>query len=610
LEHVVKICGTLHLFCFTPRFLKRISVLASLAPNHPRLLLTDDGLERLRSDLPGDPVLQRYANDVLAQAEQNCIAPPLRDERTPTMIQTSRECLERIYSLALAWRLTRQQRFAAAAIDNLETVCDFRDWNPSHFLDTAEMTHAVAVGYDWLFDVLNPGTRARIHEALLSKGLEPGVRIYDAGTEWWIDSRFNWNLVCNGGLSIGALALDDLPRRTDVAKAVAERAVAALRIALASYKEDGAWPEGPVCWQLATRYVAYALGALSTALGDCRSLDTMPGLAETGHFPIYLAGPTGQYLNYADSAEKSLLGSLPCSFWLSRTYDDASFAAEEHVRLAHRPARPEHLVWYVPPTVRPALKLDRVFRGIVDVAVMRSSWDDPNALFIGIQSGSHHIGHGHLDAGNFELDALGVRWARDLGADNYGLHGYWAGQEGGRHWTYFRLSSTSHNLVTLDSQDYELGAHGKLPNLRSQQLSASMVFELDGAWPDRAERLRRGIAMVAARTAVLVQDEVELSRSAEIAWGMTTDAEIELVTERWARLSLGGRRLNAQILSSEARFAVESPEREPPESRNSGVRRLVARVTAAPGPLRIAILLAPADGIAAAKIPIQPLAEW
>ena len=91
---------------------------------------------------------------------------------------------------------------------------------------------------------------------------------------------------------------------------------------------------------------------------------------------------------------------------------------------------------------------------------------------------------------------------------------------------------------------------------------------------------------------------------------MMTDAENELVTEWWARLSLGGRRLNAQILSSEARFAVESPEREPPESRNSGVRRLVARVTAAPGPLRIAILLAPADGIAAPKISIQPLAEW
>lgn len=91
---------------------------------------------------------------------------------------------------------------------------------------------------------------------------------------------------------------------------------------------------------------------------------------------------------------------------------------------------------------------------------------------------------------------------------------------------------------------------------------------------------------------------------------MTTDAKIDIVTERWAKLSLGGRRLNAQILSSEARLAVESAESEPPESRNAGVRRLVARITAAPGPLRIAILLAPADRIAAAKIPIRPLAEW
>lgn len=112
---------------------------------------------------------------------------------------------------------------------------------------------------------------------------------------------------------------------------------------------------------------------------------------------------------------------------------------------------------------------------------MRRSWDDPNALFIGIQSGSHHVDHGHLNTGNFELDALGVRWARDLGANYYGLPGYWAGQEGGRRWTHFRLNSTSHNLVTFDGQDYELGAYGKIltcdhSSFRPRSCSISMAL--------------------------------------------------------------------------------------------------------------------------------------
>jgi hypothetical protein len=289
-------------------------VLSTLNPDHPRLLLTNDGLDRLRKDMASDPVLRRYTADVVTRAERDCTAPRLRDKRTPTLIKTSRDCLQRIYNLALAWRLTRQRRFAAAAIDNLETVCAFRDWNPSHFLDTAEMTHAVAVGYDWLFDELDPGARASIREGLVRNGLETGARIYDAGEAWWIESRFNWSLVCNGGLLIGALAIGDVSERggtvptrigtgpghyADLASDVARRAIAALRIALASYSKDGAWAEGPVYWHLATRYVAYALSSMATALGDCQSLDAMPGLAETGHFPVTLTGPTGQYLNFA-----------------------------------------------------------------------------------------------------------------------------------------------------------------------------------------------------------------------------------------------------------------------------------------------------------------------
>ena len=30
----------------------------------------------------------------------------------------------------------------------------FEDWNPSHFLDVAEMTAGLAIGYDWLYDEL------------------------------------------------------------------------------------------------------------------------------------------------------------------------------------------------------------------------------------------------------------------------------------------------------------------------------------------------------------------------------------------------------------------------------------------------------------------------
>ena len=53
----------------------------------------------------------------------------------------------------------------------------FEDWHPPHFLDTAEMTNAVAIGYDWLYDVLTPEQRATLKTAIIEKGLKPGLKV-------------------------------------------------------------------------------------------------------------------------------------------------------------------------------------------------------------------------------------------------------------------------------------------------------------------------------------------------------------------------------------------------------------------------------------------------
>lgn len=54
-------------------------------------------------------------------------------------------------------------------------------------------------------------------------------------------------------------------------------------------------------------------------------------------------------------------------------------------------------------------------------AVLRSSWNDKRATYVGIKAGSANNGHGHMDIGSFILEANGVRWAVDLGRDGYTL---------------------------------------------------------------------------------------------------------------------------------------------------------------------------------------------
>ena len=51
--------------------------------------------------------------------------------------------------------------------------------------------------------------------------------------------------------------------------------------------------------------------------------------------------------------------------------------------------------------------------------MMRSSWTNPKALFLGFKLGSPSVEHGHMDVGSFVFDSDGVRWAMDFGQQEY-----------------------------------------------------------------------------------------------------------------------------------------------------------------------------------------------
>ena len=96
--------------------------------------------------------------------------------------------MQRVYTLALLYRLDGEQRYAERAWQELAAAASFPDWNPRHFLDTAEMTHAFAIGYDWLYDVWTPEQRATLRQAMVEKGLKPALKLYRAHSSWTTDA--------------------------------------------------------------------------------------------------------------------------------------------------------------------------------------------------------------------------------------------------------------------------------------------------------------------------------------------------------------------------------------------------------------------------------------
>ncbi len=447
--------------------------------------MTEERLNDLKTQAETDPVLQLYIRQVIEQADEIANKEPL-EHKIPDGIRllgVSRDCVDRVYKLGVAWRWTGERKYLEAGIDAIFRASQFKDWNPSHFLDTAEMSHAVGLGYDWFFYELTDEQRETIKSGLIRNGLQVGIDAYGGEDPleprrgrrygWWKDCDHNWNQVCNCGLITGALAIAETD--PDYARQIIPAAIASLPKALTMYGPDGAWAEGPGYWGYATRYTAYGFTALRTALDTDYGLLDIEGISEAGFAPIHTTGPTGLYLNYADSGERNARRPMFQVFWLADVFKSDFMAANEHDLIADHRATAQHIVWYVPKpsTTQDSPALDKQFRGPVEVALMRSSWDNPDALFVGFKAGYNQANHAHLDLGNFELDALGIRWVRDLGSDQYNLPNYWDGGQGGARWDYWRLGTHSHNVITIAEKNQDALATSKMIRFSSRKTQSA-----------------------------------------------------------------------------------------------------------------------------------------
>jgi hypothetical protein len=570
--------------------------LKNLRPGHPRLIALDSDIQRVRATIEADAVARQWHAELRARATEVLDQPPVEYKLIgPRLLSVSRQALSRIFTLALLYRVDGDREYADRAIRELMTICAFTDWHPPHFLDTAEMTHAAAIGYDWLYDLLTPEQRATVKQAIIEKGIEPAMELYK-GNKGWVAGVYNWTQVCNGGITIGALAIaDEEPALANTVLSYARRSIAKT---FDEFEPDGAWLEGCGYWNYGTRYAVYFLAALETALGTDFGFTDSPGFALAGDFRVHMAGPTYRVFNFADGGEG--VGRAGQMFWFANHYHKPLYAWFE----ASVPASPDAwaLLWYAPGGKRPSdLPLDKWFRQ-ADVAVFRGAWEDPQAVFVGFKGGQNPGPHGHLDLGTFVLDALGQRWACDLGSDNYNLPGYFGKQR----WTYYRLSTAGHNTLIVNGQNQALDCQAPITAFHSSPDRAFAVADLSAAYP-MMRKVQRGAALL-ERKHVLIQDEFEAGEPTDVVWAMHTPAEVSVDGTR-AVLSQKGQELTARILSpAGAEFATTSADPGAPQARNEGITKLVINLPQTSGAVRVAVLLSPEPDATAPAL--TALAEW
>ncbi len=585
-------------------------LLATLKAGHPRLHATAQTWDVIKARRGGDALLDAFLKRGETEARALIdTAPMAYNKRGKRLLHVSRTVLRRVLLLALHFHLADDATLARRAKDEMLAAAAFTDWNPSHFLDVGEMTMALAIGYDWLYGQLDASARKTIVGAIVEKGLKPGL-----ANDSFARSTNNWNSVCLSGLSLGALAIGDL--EPALARQILEMTRANNINGLRPYAPDGVYPEGAMYWGYGTTFQVVLLDTLKTALGTDWGLAASPGFIKSGEAMNQQLGPSGQFFNFSDNVERP--GMEPAMWWYARTLRAPELLRYEHEMLkryigAEKPEplsesnrlMPLAALWWVG---EPARKSDKSLppswlgQGPNPIATFRSGWDDPRAMYVALKAGGAPISHAHMDAGSFIFEANGVRWACDLGMQDYlsleskGIN-LWNGAQTGRRWQVYRLGPFSHSVLTINEQLHRADGRAVLTHF-SDSGDTGAVIDLSPVFATQATRAARGFAF-RPDSHLLIRDEIEgLKAGDRVRWAMLTRADAAVSEDGLSViLSQSGEQLRVSLISSNgAKWEVipADPPKNDYDAPNPGARLLIMTLAATvSGTLDFSVILEP-----------------
>lgn len=531
-----------------------------------------DSLAARRS---ADPDLNGLVSALMDRAGKDLGLPPLeRKLEGRRLLGVSREFIRRVVQWAFAFRIGAGPGFLERARQEALHIAGFSDWNPAHFLDVAEMTAGMAMVYNWLYDDLSPADRLTLRTAIVEKGIAQarhGHKTFQADN--------NWNQVCIGGMALGALAVgSDQPALANDLLASARKAVGK---GLDAYGPDGVYPEGPGYWDYGTSYSVLTVAALRASLQTDWGILGAPGVLRSAEFYAHAVGPTGKAFNFADGGESA---GFPCAAaYLARELGQPALLSSMRQSIRARQGlsdrfAPLTALWWPANGEGNPSSTTFLGQGAQPVGFWRSSWEDPDALWFAIKGGGAAHNHGHMDAGSFVLDLDGIRWARDLGMQEYnGLESrgidLWNMKQNSARWRVFRLSASAHNTLTVNDQPHSASGMATLRNIGvgGAQIDLTPVF-LPGTVKSAIRRVQ-----VSGNTVHMNDEVAGASPGASIRWAMNTEADVHIEGDT-ALLRQKGKHLTVHFEGSGLRLMVLdiSAPKNDFDTSNPNVRQLVA----------------------------------
>ena len=522
-------------------------VISNIRQEQPRLVLNADIEKILRTKLQSDPVVKNIYEAIRLNAESIFDKPFLeRIKIGRRLLSVSREMLYRINMLGMVYRIEKDPRILERIDGEVKAVCQFSDWNPSHYLDVGEMAMAVAIALDWTAGDLPKSTIDMAIDALIEKGIQPSYSTAKGSNTGWINGNNNWNQVCNGGMIAASIAIAE--RDPELAAKTIKRSIDGLPHALEEYGPDGVYPEGSTYWGYGTVFSVVTNAMLESAFGTDFGLGDYPAFKESALFRVLMNAPSGWYYNFADCGDqRSENGDITLAWFASKTGDELFY---ERNRLLRSPSKigklrrldGAGLVWLAQYEKIKESNLPIAWKGEGSnpVAVFTGGTDDPYGYYFGGKGGRGTVNHGNMDGGSFIFELNGVRWVFDPGNQSYNTleqtgFDLWNKSQDSERWTLLNKGNFGHSTLTVNNQLHVVDGKATIIDFKDGE-TPQVTFDLSPTFEGQLKSAQRTFTKD-SNVSLVIDDKIEVSDETElITWQLMTTLDVE-ITSNGATLS-------------------------------------------------------------------------
>lgn len=612
------------LYFKTPTKEEILTAYNGIKAEHPRLLVNNADLERMRKLAKTDKVYAKWVDFLIKKAEATIDTPYIKHYYTndQTLLDEARGLEARLPMLSLAYQLSGNKAFADRAIGEMMHVLSFPDWGIAHTLDMAAIGFGVSVCYDWLYDLLTEEQRAEIEKALYIRHLQPMLEAFRTPTtKWnlashWIKDDSNWNSVCGSAAVLTSLAIFE-KHQEDAAEVIAS-AYQSYGYVFCDFFPDGGYLEGLGYWDYCLRIFLPAMASANICLGTDFDYPKTAGLETTVDFPYYLHGINA--FGFHDSRNTPI--DTYVAMYMAKRLNRPEWGKLRTQSIERGTFSPTYQdILYYDSAYSSyndvELVLDKYFR-FAETGSIRSTWADKAGALVFFHGGEAKVGHSQMDSGSLEMEMLGERWIWDLGTDELT---YTTGAVNSRYDVYRLRAEGNNALVINPSADggQERDAFAFITDFETKERGSFAVMDITESYKDFVDSYKRGYMLADDRRSIVIQDEVTGKKPQRYFWSFNTKANMEIAEDgQSAILSQNDKKLKLTLktdipgakITTMPSVPLETSPQIDNQARNVGVKKIVIDVDNVQSGT-ISLTFSPIDADANAYVhPLVPMSEW